>query len=310
MVSFKQTMSLSTVLKNVYTFAHILGQANGSEAGLWDVQSLNNALKWAAYCQKIHQQVSGQRVEEAVDKKLVEMLLLIDPPSRVCLSVDLMGQATSLLQQTLLQNPNTSVEVLTELKATDTPSHTMEELLRRLTEGRSTEDMEDMEDDIMRCIQEEKVQEKRKWTRERRRTPVPDSENPLITAQATFLVPHILKLSQQSSDLSRLLQRIPHFILVKAASADSSFREVYLRHLTSLANQMSPHYHDQLTNGRPYSWRCESERGKTNFHDLVTGFQSLLDIGGHTRETTAALLMERAQTSYFNIWRDICRKLS
>lgn len=48
-----QTMSLSTVLKNVYTFAQILGQANGSEAGLWDVQSLNNALKWAAYCQKV-----------------------------------------------------------------------------------------------------------------------------------------------------------------------------------------------------------------------------------------------------------------
>ncbi|XP_046553458.1 uncharacterized protein LOC124262908 isoform X2 [Haliotis rubra] len=255
-------MSLSTVLKNVYTFAQILGQADGSEARLWDVQSLNNALKWAAYCQKIHQQVSGQRVEEAVNKKLVEMMLLLDPPSQVCLSVDLLGQAVSLLQQILLKNPNTSAEVITELMGADIHSHTMEELFRKVAEGQITEDMEE---DILRCIQEEKVQEKRKWTRNRRRTPTPDSENPLMTAQAKFLVPHIVKLSQQSTDHSRLLQRIPHFILAKAVSADSSFGEVYLNHLTFLADQMSPHYHEQLTNGRPYSWRCESGREGNRF---------------------------------------------
>ncbi|XP_067661527.1 uncharacterized protein [Haliotis asinina] len=299
-------MSLSTVLKNVYTFAQILGQANGCEVVRWEVQSLNHALKWAAYCQKIHQQVSGQRVEEAFNKKLMEMMLLVDPPSRVCLCVDLLGQAVSLLQQILLQNPSTSAEVLTELMDADIHSHTMEELFRTLTEGQTTEDMEK---DILRCIQEEKVLEKRKWMKKRRRTPTPDSENLLMTAQAKFLVPHIVKLSQQSNDRSRLLQRIPHFILAKAVTADSSFGEVYLDHLTFLANQMSPHYHKQLTNGRLYSWRCESAIQETDFTDLVTGFQSLLDTGGHTRKTVAALLMEKAQTSYFNIWRDICRKL-
>ena len=46
-------MSLSTILKNVFTFGNILAQSSTEAVKHWDNRSLENAFNWANYCEKV-----------------------------------------------------------------------------------------------------------------------------------------------------------------------------------------------------------------------------------------------------------------
>ena len=46
-------MSLSTILKNVFTFGNILAQSATEAVKHWDNRSLENAFNWANYCEKV-----------------------------------------------------------------------------------------------------------------------------------------------------------------------------------------------------------------------------------------------------------------
>ncbi|XP_041359530.1 uncharacterized protein LOC121375901 [Gigantopelta aegis] len=108
-------MSVAKVLKNVFTFTQVLGQASSEEAALWDTQALENALKWAQYCEQVHQHVQGKPFESDFEDQLQEMTLLLDPP--LCLSVDLalLGNATQVIQNVLLQNPHLNIQLVNGL---------------------------------------------------------------------------------------------------------------------------------------------------------------------------------------------------
>ena len=46
-------MSLSLVLKNIYSFLKVLEQAYCKHVTQWDAQSLANACRWATYCEQV-----------------------------------------------------------------------------------------------------------------------------------------------------------------------------------------------------------------------------------------------------------------
>ena len=46
-------MSLSLILKNIYSFLHVLEQAHGRPVAAWDAQSLDHAFRWATYCEQV-----------------------------------------------------------------------------------------------------------------------------------------------------------------------------------------------------------------------------------------------------------------
>ena len=46
-------MALETILKNICSFLEVLQNARSETVVKWDQQSVENAFKWAAYCEQV-----------------------------------------------------------------------------------------------------------------------------------------------------------------------------------------------------------------------------------------------------------------
>ncbi|KAI0219626.1 hypothetical protein LSAT2_028831 [Lamellibrachia satsuma] len=114
-------MSLSLILKNIYSFLNVLEQAHCKRVAAWDVQSLGNAFRWATYCEKIYDHARGKSYSTELDRQIISMGSLPWSLGNIRISLDLLHSATSTLTKTLLQNCHLSRR-LYELVVTQHPT--------------------------------------------------------------------------------------------------------------------------------------------------------------------------------------------
>ncbi|KAK3100775.1 hypothetical protein FSP39_025150 [Pinctada imbricata] len=88
---------LSGLMKNVFTFANILNQAGTEAAKKWNQQSISNAFNWAAYCEKVYDEVKGKPYEPDICRKLRGLTVHLTPPSCLVLDLQDLKSATTLL---------------------------------------------------------------------------------------------------------------------------------------------------------------------------------------------------------------------
>lgn len=111
-------MSLSSILKNIYTFAHIVSQAQTDVVKFWDMRSFHNAVNWAKYCMKIEEQTRNSPHRHDLNNHIQLMTIFLMPVTLLELDIERLGNATTLLYKVLLGNlhlPDSLLQTITDL---------------------------------------------------------------------------------------------------------------------------------------------------------------------------------------------------
>ncbi|XP_061163703.1 uncharacterized protein LOC133172884 [Saccostrea echinata] len=106
-------MTAEVLMKNIYTFANILSQAESDIVARWNPTSLQNALNWADYCIKVYNQVADKPYRCQIEKQMAAMTLHLHPPSCLQLCVEDLGKARLIMEKTLLQNTHLPEKLFT-----------------------------------------------------------------------------------------------------------------------------------------------------------------------------------------------------
>ncbi|XP_064609064.1 uncharacterized protein LOC135473158 [Liolophura sinensis] len=108
-------MSISAIMKNVLSFGEILSQSCGKEAENWGSQALQNAVKWAAYCEQVCKQAEEKGCYLALDKQVRLLGIYLKPATCMELSGEVLKVATQILRRNLLQNPYITDQLFEEV---------------------------------------------------------------------------------------------------------------------------------------------------------------------------------------------------
>lgn len=97
-------MALPSLLRSVYDFLEVLQTAHTDVVSTWDMEVLENTLKWARYAQQISEHSRGKPYENELQNNIHKMSLLPWSLGNKKVDIDLLGSAIHEIKMVLLQN--------------------------------------------------------------------------------------------------------------------------------------------------------------------------------------------------------------
>ncbi|KAL3878628.1 hypothetical protein ACJMK2_030962 [Sinanodonta woodiana] len=359
--------SMSTVMKNLYTFANILVQASTGAVSQWDMRSITNAYSWAAYCQKFYQVAKGKSFAVHLDRQIRSIALLLDPLSLLELNLESLEHATSLLTKKILGNSATTDKltfyIVDKYRQAEDPQQ-IEELNKICQELSAEKNLKDDQQNetsethekqdhnvlvnthaqiLMECLYHQFLHTSDmvrfdKYLKDMLQRICKGQHGwniilkflmfgiPLEMSESQML--HIekgvLQFLCDSSNDRRLWESDAH-LLAQVSARYLQIGRSYLNHLTSWSRTLETVY-GKTELGTFYEWRYtengstltvedqgKDSSGRENHSKSFESLQKRLHILAHSSVKTEDLVLENltnlSQSSYFNIWKDLLKKL-
>ncbi|KAK7496566.1 hypothetical protein BaRGS_00012218 [Batillaria attramentaria] len=327
------------LLQNIYTFVRIADQAALTTVGSWDVQSLHNALQWAAYCQQIAAQVTGRKLEPLLEGRLEEMSQLLGRPQTQQLTIGFLSKAVD----TLVERNLAAAKCKLHFQATVTSQ--IKELGLLLASGRSEADFPQNNASVITCVRLfleqltlwfEMEQDPDRFEKQLKNVAVHLSQLPygwsvLVMCLSVNMskvemehreglryVQHLIAAwivsHHQISGPACPLWQVAPSLLMQAAEHNVQFCDWYLSALVQLTESLQADYTESHStpvtlHSHLYGWSNPKMSNKCVFNDILQLFSQLLSADSAVKNKTLSILTSKTAGCAFSVWTDLTKSL-
>lgn len=300
----------------------------------WDRTSLQNAIQWAKYCEKIYHKSQGKSFSKQLDNYMKSLVTVAVIP---VLNFEILKNSTNILFMALLQNPYLSRDLVSMILQENYADENLKDNLCDIVQLKSSflilEEWIKLKPNInslvvadlsMECLINKfsiskDITQKQKLIGSFFNLTL-NSKNGLLSLIEILTMPSstldikdiqimlmnllLVKINPKESEydanIAAVLWNQKPVILSKLSKFHLPFYKIYCNYLIQCAENLELNY---TSNG--CQWILRENQGYLNYDDLLIHFKLLWNVCDEIQEHTFKLLSELSAGAICSIWEDI-----